>query len=192
MNKNIMTVNNNGIKVNNNGLAVHNNIMANKPINFNPMKKTNIICNSGIMLKSNEKKIDYIKECHNSKYSKPISFESNKIILEQMEKCVCRIKLPLGSGTGFFCMIPFPDKFKLLPVLITNNHVIGEDPNSIDIGAKIDLFVKKGNKPYTIVLDKNRKIYTNEKIDATIIELRPNDNLDIDFMQVELKDGRPS
>ena len=78
-----------------------------------------------------------------------------------MKKCACKIELSPGSGTGFFCMIPFSTKFNLLPVLITNNHVIGEDPKSIDIGAKINFYVKNGNKSYQIILDKNRKLYTN-------------------------------
>ena len=136
---------------------------------------------------------EYITEFENDKYSKPISFESHEIIHEQMKKCICRIEIsPKSSGSGFFCMIPFPTKFNLLPVLITNNHVIGEDPNSIAVGAKIHFYVKNGNKSYKIILDKDRKFYTNENFDVTIIELRQTDNLDIDFLEVEIKSGKPS
>ena len=60
-------------------------------------------------------------------FSKPISFESTKTILGQMEKNICKLKVSNGGrGTGFFCKIPFPDNSNLLPVLITNNHVINE------------------------------------------------------------------
>ena len=90
----------------------------------------------------------------------------NKLLVIKWEN-LCA-KLNYLPGTGFFCMIPFPNKFSLLPVLITNNHVIGEDPNSIFIGAKVNFYVKKGDKSYQIILDKNRKVYTNEKIDVTI------------------------
>ena len=31
------------------------------------------------------------------------------------------------TGTGFLCKIPFPNQFKLLPVLITNNHILNID-----------------------------------------------------------------
>ena len=31
-----------------------------------------------------------------------------------------------SKGTGFFCKIPFPNNNHLLPVLITNNHVMNE------------------------------------------------------------------
>ena len=44
--------------------------------------------------------------------------------MEQMKKSVCKIELQFGMGTGFFCKIPFPDMDKMLPVLITNDHII--------------------------------------------------------------------
>ena len=47
--------------------------------------------------------------------------EIDENILNQMNNCVCRI-YNKGEGTGFFTKIPF--KSKLLPVLITNNHII--------------------------------------------------------------------
>ena len=55
-----------------------------------------------------------------------ISYECTKKIIEQMEKNICRIKIGQNQGTGFFCKIPFPDKVHMLPVFITNNHVINE------------------------------------------------------------------
>ena len=65
------------------------------------------------------------KEIRN--YPKIISFECTEKILEQMKNKICNIKLTDGSvGTGFFCKIPFPTKDKLLPVLVTNNHLINE------------------------------------------------------------------
>ena len=50
----------------------------------------------------NMEKIEYIKEYENSNYSKPIPYESCEIIHEQMIKCICKIDLSPGSGTGFF------------------------------------------------------------------------------------------
>jgi len=55
----------------------------------------------------------------------PVSIEGTKKILFQMENCICKIYLEDGKkGTGFFCKIPFLNN--LLPVLITNNHVLNE------------------------------------------------------------------
>ena len=43
-----------------------------------------------------------------------------------MEQNICKIKIGSLQGTGFFCEIPFPDKNNMLPVFITNNHIINE------------------------------------------------------------------
>ena len=90
-----------------------------------------------------------------------------------MQNCICKIYLKNdGIGTGFFCKIPFNNN--LLPVLITNNHVLNE--NDIDNNKKIKLMIN--NKVKTIEIDNSRKKYTNsdKKIDITIIELKPNED----------------
>jgi len=68
---------------------------------------------------------NYLKEKALYNASEPISIDILKTIIEQTEKSICKIDCnEEGKGTGFFCVIPFPDKFNLLPVLITNNHVL--------------------------------------------------------------------
>ena len=57
-------------------------------------------------------------------YPNIVPYEGSKKIIEQMEKAICQIKIENMQTTGFFCRIPFPDKSNMLPVLITNNHVI--------------------------------------------------------------------
>ena len=90
--------------------------------------------------------MEYINEKELRYYPKIISYESTENILEQMRNKICYIKLIDGScGTGFFCKIPFPSADKLLPVLVTNNHLIDE---------KIKL--KNSNKYKNISLN-NRK-----------------------------------
>ena len=62
--------------------------------------------------------------------SKPITYEKTKVILKQMETCICKIKINDINdiyGTGTFCKIPYPNKNNFLPVLITNNHIINEE-----------------------------------------------------------------
>ena len=59
---------------------------------------------------------------------RPVTRETYKIIDEQMEKYICKIYGDHDKfGTGFLCKIPFPDEFKLIPALITNNHVLNEN-----------------------------------------------------------------
>ena len=57
-------------------------------------------------------------------YPNIVPYESSKKIIEQMENAICQIKIEDMQATGFFCKIPFPDKSSMLPVLITNNHII--------------------------------------------------------------------
>jgi hypothetical protein len=105
---------------------------------------------------------------------------------KQSEKTICKI---IGkhedTGTGFFCKIPFPDSFHLLPVLITVNHVLNQD--DILPGEKINLTLNDDSRKVTIQIDEKRKTYSNEKkYDVTIIEIKQGDNLDTDsFLDVD-------
>jgi len=119
--------------------------------------------------------LNYIKEGNLKNISKPISIDDMKIITEQMTKSVCMIKSNYNLyGTGFFCLIPFPDKKNLLPVLITNNHIINEK----DIKGKIIYFSLHMNTVFhKILINDTTKIYTNEiPYDITIIEVKDNNN----------------
>ena len=83
-----------------------------------------------------------IKENNISSYPNVISFDFTKEIMNQMEKNICKIKIGEEQGTGFFCEIPFPDKKHMLKVLITANHIIGEDILYKN-DAKISIYIKE-------------------------------------------------
>ena len=51
-----------------------------------------------------------------------VSLSMQEEITRQMKKCVCKIHISGGNGTGFFAKIPF--KESNIKVLITNNHVL--------------------------------------------------------------------
>ena len=108
-------------------------------------------------------------------YPNAISYESTKKILEQMEKGICKIKLGQEQGTGFFCKIPFPNKNNMLPVFITNNHIINEIVLYKE-DSKIEIDIMEENNIKIINLN-NRLKYTNEKCDITIIEIKEEDNI---------------
>ena len=103
-------------------------------------------------------------------YSIPLN--SFPIIIEQ-EKNICKIESNKSEkiGTGFLCYIPFPDKYNLLPVLITNNHVLEKEDISNKNIVKFDIYKDKQKINYEILIDDSRKTYTNEKYDITIIEI---------------------
>ena len=107
------------------------------------------------------------KEKKINPYPKPVSLETTQKIIEQMKNCVCKIYIDDKIGTGFFCKIPFPDNEHLLPVLITNNHVIDE---SI-LEKKITLSLNNDSDIKEIELE-NRIKYTDKEYDITIIEIK--------------------
>ena len=83
-----------------------------------------------------------LKESRIIGYPNLISYESTVKIKEQMEKNICKINIGIEQGTGFFCKIPFPDKNNMIPVLITNNHVIDEKILSEE-SKKIPIIIKE-------------------------------------------------
>ena len=121
----------------------------------------------------------YKKEKELKNHPKSLNLEQMEYIQEQMKKSVCKIKCNNGGyGSGFFCKIPFPDNFNLLPVLITNYHVISKD--DILLNKNINISLNNDKLNINIVMDKSRKIYLNDKLyDITIIELRKNDKIDM-------------
>ena len=111
----------------------------------------------------------------------PVTIEGMKIILNQMEKCVCKIYGENGQkGSGFFCNIPFFDK--KMPFLITNNHVLDESAirNNKIIELTINNEVKK-----TIKIEKTRTRYTNKQLDATFLEIKSDIDDIYDFMELD-------
>ena len=104
-----------------------------------------------------------------------MTFELMQVAMEQMKKCVCKIKLKDFQGTGFFCKIPFPDINKRLPVIITNNHIINEELLNTK-GSKIIIDIKEEDSLKEICLD-NRITFTNREYDITLIEIKETDNI---------------
>ena len=89
-------------------------------------------------------------------------------------KSICIITLKNGYGTEFFCKIPYPNDEHLFKCLITNNHVLKK--NFFETNNEIKLEID--NISYSIDLNINRKIWTNEEIDYTIIEIKKEDNIE--------------
>ena len=125
---------------------------------------------------------DFIQEIIIKEQPIPVSLEGTKKILFQMENCICKINLKNDEiGIGFFCKIPFYNN--LLPVLITNNHILNKD--DIDNNKIIKLMIN--NKVKKIEIDNSRKRYTNsdQNIDITIIEIKPNKDGINDYLEID-------
>ena len=70
-----------------------------------------------------------------------ISIDKTEIILEQMKNCICKIN-GKKKGTGFFCQITYNNK--LIPVLMTNYHII--DDNYIEKNKEIIISINEEKK----------------------------------------------
>ena len=131
-----------------------------------------------------------IKEIYFENSLIPVSAKDTEKILFQMKNCICKIFPKDGEkGTGFFCKIKF--KEKMLHVLVTNNHIL--NIKDLKINNKITLTFNSGKDEEIrdIIIDKERKIYTNDKMDVTFIELKKDDKIqhylevDEDIMDTE-------
>ena len=129
-----------------------------------------------------QKSIDIKEEKLLAGYPSPITYEKIQKILEQMKDCICQIKINKNKGTGTFCKIPYPDYNNLLPVLITNNHLINHK-NLNEENARIIIYIKGENK-YRYLELNNRIKYTNELYDITIIELKEKDKIN-HFIEID-------
>ena len=115
-------------------------------------------------------------------YPKPVSIEATEKILNQMKNSICKIILEDGKeGTGFFCKIPKGNKYDLLPVLITNNHLIDEwELKKYKNKIKISI----NSNEYKEIDLSDRITFTSKEYDITIIEIKEKDivniNLEID------------
>ena len=110
---------------------------------------------------------EILKEKYIITSPEPVSLEKSEKINEQMKKYICRIYYNNCTGTGFF--IKIQHKSKLLPVLMTNNHII--DLKNIQNNKIITIFINEENKERFIKINEQRLLYTNEKLDVTIIGL---------------------
>ena len=124
-------------------------------------------------------------------YPKPVSIEATEKILNQMKNSICKVILENGrEGTGFFCKIPNENKYNLLPVLITSNHLINELELKRDKN-KIKISINNNNEYKEIDLNK-RITFTSKEHNITIIEIIEKDlvniNLEIDENIIDDKD----
>ena len=135
----------------------------------------------GLMCYTNEKEKELIFNIDNFsirneekvKEGENLTLKKNKILLEKAEKSICEIIKDKGYGTGFFCKMKYPDKYNEIYCIITNNHVITKDM----LIYKENIEIKLNNKEIKISLNLARRIWINEEIDFTCIEIIKEDNI---------------
>ena len=110
-----------------------------------------------------------------------------------MIECVCKVYPPNERfGTGFFVKIPC--KNKMIPTLITCNHVLNK--HNLQNENEIHVFLEKNKIIKSIKLNNKNIIYTNEELDITIIEIIEKDYrkdirfLELDNLEIDDIDGK--
>jgi hypothetical protein len=116
-----------------------------------------------------------------------VKLQSMETIIQQIKNSIFKIHINAGgNGTGFFCSIYDIKNKQFQNVMITNNHVIGNDYNKNKETIKISF--NNGKKSMDIKLNSSRNFYTNKEYDVTIIEIKKEDNVDGDsFLKIDEK-----
>ena len=125
---------------------------------------------------------DIKKEKFLEKSTSSIYINGMKTIIQQMEKCICKIyNEDSFSCTGFFCKIPYPDNLHLLPVLVTTSLAINSE---IKNGNSIKISFNDENELREIKINNMRKIFINKELDSFFIEILPEDKI-CDYLEVD-------
>ena len=114
-----------------------------------------------------------------------LNVEKNKILADKYEKSICEIKCDNRYSTGFFCILRYPDKYNKIYCLITNYHVI--DNEMINNKEYIEIVINK--KIEKINLNYKRRIWINEEIDYTCIEIIKEDNIIENIKLLDINDN---
>ncbi len=100
-----------------------------------------------------------------------------ELLLKKSEQSIAKIykesESEENNDIGFLCKIPFPNKSKFLPVLLTNNTILKKEDIELNKKIKISL-VQDDNKKIEreIIIDEQTKKYINQNYSITIIEIR--------------------
>jgi hypothetical protein len=104
-------------------------------------------------------------------------YQINEII-RQMGVNICLIHDINGDkATGFFCKIPYPNDFTLLPVLISNSEILNEQNTQLNNTIKLTFDDDKKSESY-FVIDSSRKVLIDYSLGISVIEIKEKDVID--------------
>ena len=126
-----------------------------------------------------------IKNEEKVKEGENLNIENIKTLLEKCEKSICEIQKDNGYGSGFLCIIKYPDRFNKICCLITNYHVIDDD--MLNYKENIEIIINKQLKK--INLNYKRKIWRDEEIDFTCIEILEEDKIIENIKPFDINDN---
>ena len=107
-------------------------------------------------------------------YPKPLTKGCNKKIFEQMSNHFYKINKKQGDyEIGFFCYINY--KNKKIPVLMSRNNIIDKKDTTINITINNN----------SVILNLGEIRYYSQKYDLSIIEIRDNKNINLNFFELD-------
>ena len=109
-----------------------------------------------------------------------ISLEKLGKIEEQMKTCICQV---YGDkiGTGFFCKILYQNK--LIPVLMTNYHIINDE--YLKNNKQIKITINDEKIQDIIDINVNTKIYSSIKNEYDIMIIRIEDKDLYNYLELD-------
>ena len=123
----------------------------------------------------------FIPEQYIPKYPLKVSIEGTMIILEHLQKYICKVHNGQKIGTGFFCKIFNDVENKFMKVFITNYHILDRN----DLNKEFIVVSFNNERIFKKIFFKDRISYTNELIDITIIEIYDNDDQFNYFLEID-------
>ena len=115
-----------------------------------------------------------------------LTLQKNMILNDKTKESVCQVKTANGYGSGFICKIKY-HQIDEIYCLITNNHVLNE--NQLNQPEKNFIEIKLDNQTKKLFFNSGRKIWTNEKIDYTCIQILKEDNILENISTFEIDDN---
>ena len=114
------------------------------------------------------------------------SSKMNPIDSDLLEVCssICRILYSNKKESGFFIRLDTEDDEPLF-ALMTNGHIITE--KMIEDKKEIEVFYNNQKKSIKIILNKDERFiqcFKDMKIDCTVVEILPEDNINKDYFLV--------
>ena len=193
-NNNQLNINQNNLcnQMNNLNLNLNNN--NNNNSNNSQNVEINHILNNSDSESDNENVINYRIKEGDLQFEEKLSKVTENIvstmegtinIYNQIKNnCICAIQITsygyTETYTGFFCYLPYNGT--KISVLMTSWNAINEFYSS----DNLILFFDNYKTQKTIKMNKNRILYSSDKFNLTIIEIKPEDNLNIcNFLELD-------
>ena len=103
------------------------------------------------------------------------TIEAMESIINIMKNSICKISINNGQqGTGFLCNVNLND-WDTLRFLITSDFFI--DENDFVIGNKINISLNEGRISKEIIIEENRKNFTDKECGISFIEIKSKDGI---------------